>query len=418
MTSLFRDEVIHQQSAKEYGEIIIPAAFGLSFFAALTVGVMILLGLFFYYGQYTRKAHLPGIVMPSSGLIRITPKYAGSVTALRVTEGQHVSAGDTLYHLSGEHFNGQGAGTLAAMALSLKTQYSMLKSQQTLEQRENQQQQLAARQRIEALVSQISSATFRLGQAQQQSELVKQILSRYQQLAARRVVSEIEYQQKRIELSSARENVENQRQLLMQLRSNHTTTQEELNQLLTQGESRQTELARQLQGLQQQQMEIASQIHFTLTAPVSGTVAAILVHPGHSVNAHEPMMTLMPDSARLQIELYATSQNAGFLRQGQRVALRYASFPYQKFGIQYGTIRDISRVTLSPSEMSILSPMKWKESEGHYRVIVVPQHTTILAYGKQESLRPGMTLEGDVNLDTRQLWEWISEPLWSLRGKW
>ncbi|EMK7037887.1 secretion protein HlyD, partial [Salmonella enterica subsp. enterica] len=56
-------------------------------------------------------------------------------------------------------------------------------------------------------------------------------------------------------------------------------------------------------------------------------------------------------------------------------------------------------------------------NEGHYRVIVEPENTFILAYGKQEPLRPGMTLEGDVSLDTRHLWEWLTEPLWSLKGK-
>jgi membrane fusion protein len=58
----------------------------------------------------------------------------------------------------------------------------------------------------------------------------------------------------------------------------------------------------------------------------------------------------------------------------------------------------------------------WKENEGHYRVIVEPEKTFILAYGKR-TLRPGMTLEGDVSLDTRHLWEWLTEPLWSLKGK-
>lgn len=128
-------------------------------------------------------------------------------------------------------------------------------------------------------------------------------------------------------------------------------------------------------------------------------------------------MTLVPDNARLQIELYATSQNAGFVQPGQRVALRFAAFPYQKFGVQYGTIREISRTTLTPSDLLSVSPVTWKENEGHYRVIVEPENTFILAYGKKEPLRPGMTLEGDVSLDTRHLWEWLTEPLWSLKGK-
>ncbi|HBR1277118.1 HlyD family efflux transporter periplasmic adaptor subunit [Klebsiella pneumoniae] len=415
--SLLRKETIEYQNNTSHGEIIIPASFGISFSAVTTLLLLLLIALFLYFGSYTRKAHLTGIVMPSSGLIKITPQYAGNVTSLTIQEGQHVMAGEALYHLSGEHYNDQGTGTLAAMSLSLKTQHAMLVSQQTLEQHDNTQQQQANRQRIAALQPQINSAVQRLSEAERQAELATAVMSRYRKLLTTHYVSDVEFQQKQIEVSSAQENVENQRQALLQLRSAQDATEDDLNHLIAQGKSRQNELDRQLQGLQQQLIELTGQEHFTLTAPVSGTVAAVLIRQGQSVKSSEAVMTLVPDNARLQIELYATSQNAGFIQPGQRVALRFAAFPYQKFGVQYGTIREISRTTLTPSDLLSVSPVTWKENEGHYRVIVEPENTFILAYGKKEPLRPGMALEGDVSLDTRHLWEWLTEPLWSLRGK-
>lgn len=355
--------------------------------------------------------------MPSSGLIKITPQYAGYVTDLAVQEGQHVTAGEALYHISGEHYNDQGTGTLAAMRLSLKMQYAMLASQQVLEQNDNSQQQQAARQRIASLRPQLNSAEQRLTEAERQARLTAAVMSRYRKLISTHYVSDIEYQQKQIEVSSARENVENQRQSLLQINIALETTQDDLNHLIAQGKSRQSELDRQLQGIRQQQLELAGQEHFTLTAPVAGTVATILIRQGQSVRTSEPIMTLVPDNARLQIELYATSQNAGFIQTGQRVALRFSAFPYQKFGIQYGKISEISRTTLTPSDLITISPVTWKENEGHYRVIVVPENIFIMAYGQQEPLRPGMTLDADVTLDNRHLWEWLTEPLWSLKGK-
>ncbi|WBM72668.1 HlyD family secretion protein [Buttiauxella sp. WJP83] len=415
--SLFRNESTAHQSDVGYGDIIIPTSLGLMFSATATIGLMLLIFTFLYSGQYTRKAQLSGIVMPSTGLIKITPQYTGYVTGLMVSEGQHVTAGDTLYHISGERYNGQGGGTLAAMSQSLNTQYSMLASKQTLEQYDNSQQQQATLQRISSLQPQIKSAEQRLALAEHQAQLSASVMSRYQKLVSTHYVSDIEYQQKQIEVSAAQENVENQRQQLLQLHSLLDTAEEELNHLNTQGKSRQAELDRQLQGIRQQQLEVAGQENFTLTSPVSGTVAAVLIKQGQSAKASEPVMTLVPDNARLQIELYATSQNAGFIQPGQRVALRFAAFPYQKFGVQYGTIREISRTTLTPSDLISVSPVTWKENEGHYRVIVEPEHLFIMAYGRKEALRPGMTLEGDVSLDTRHLWEWLTEPLWSLKGK-
>ncbi|HCU1272865.1 TPA: HlyD family efflux transporter periplasmic adaptor subunit [Klebsiella pneumoniae] len=355
--------------------------------------------------------------MPSSGLVKITPQYAGYITQLTVSEGQHVIAGEPLYHINGEHFNEQGAGTLAAMNLSLRTQYAMLSSQETLELRDNQQQQAAIKQRIASLQLQVKSAEQRLQMAERQVGLTTSVMGSYKKLAGTHYVSDIEYQQKQIDVSTAQQNVEDQRQGLLQLRTAIEAAKDDLNHLIILGGSWKAELDRQLQEIRQQQGELAGQENITLTAPVSGTVAAVLVRQGQSVRALEPVMTVVPDNASLQIELYAASQNAGFIRPGQRVALRFAAFPYQKFGVQYGTIREISRTTLTPSDLLSVSPVTWKENEGRYRVIVRPENPFILAYGKKEPLRPGMTLEGDVNLDTRPLWEWLTEPLWSLKGK-
>ncbi|WP_369136157.1 HlyD family secretion protein [Klebsiella variicola] len=414
---VFRSEALEYHSDTEYGDVVIPASLSMTACAVATLFIFICVVLFVYYGSYTRKAHLTGIVMPSSGLVKITPQYAGYITQLTVSEGQHVIAGEPLYHINGEHFNEQGAGTLAAMNFSLRTQYAMLSSQETLELRDNQQQQAAIKQRIASLQLQVKSAEQRLQMAERQVGLTTSVMGSYKKLAGTHYVSDIEYQQKQIEVSTAQQNVEDQRQGLLQLRTAIEAAKDDLNHLIILGGSRKAELDRQLQEIRQQQEELAGQENITLTAPVSGTVAAVLVRQGQSVRALEPVMTVVPDNASLQIELYAASQNAGFIRPGQRVALRFAAFPYQKFGVQYGTIREISRTTLTPSDLLSVSPVTWKENEGRYRVIVRPENPFILAYGKKEPLRPGMTLEGDVNLDTRPLWEWLTEPLWSLKGK-
>jgi membrane fusion protein len=402
---LFRKEAIDNQNETACGDIVIPASLGTTFSAATTLILI------------TRKAHLAGIVMPSTGLIKIIPHFPGYVTGLMVSEGQHVSAGTALYHISGERYDGQGAGTMAAVSMSLKTQYTMLASQQLIEERDNQQQQISFRQRIISIQPQIKSAEESLNLAENKAKLSDSVMQRYKKLVSVHYVSDIDYQQKQMEFSAAQENVENHRMQLLQLHTSLEAAEEELNHLIAQGESRQSEIRRQLQDISQQEVELSGQESFTLTSPVSGTVAAVIIQQGQSARAAEPVMTLVPDDAHLQIELYATSQNAGFIRPGQRVSLRFSAFPYQKFGVQYGVIREISRTTLSSSELLSISPVTWKENEGHYRVIVSPEHAYIMAYGQSEPLRPGMTLEADVNLDTRYLWEWLTEPLWSLKGK-
>lgn len=80
--NIFREEALNHQTDSDYGEIVLPASFGLSISALTTLFIFLCLILFILYGSYTRKAHLSGIVMPSSGLVKITPQYAGYVTKL------------------------------------------------------------------------------------------------------------------------------------------------------------------------------------------------------------------------------------------------------------------------------------------------------------------------------------------------
>lgn len=414
---LFRKEVLDNHCRVATGDILIQPSLCMTISSVATILLIIILAIFITFGEYTRKARLTGIVMPSSGLIKITPKFNGHVTKLTVKEGDHVEKGQLLYHISGEHYDRQGTGTLAIINQSLQAQYAMLTTQKNLEKLDNNQQQQAAKQRISLILLQIKSAEQRLSLAKKQVELSSAAVKRYQKLIKQKYVSDIDYQQKQIDETVAKENEENQHQLLLQLHTLLDTTKDNLSHLTLQGQSRNTELERQLQEIRKQQVEISSQENFALTAPVSGTVAAILVKQGQSVKANEPALTLIPENTKLQIELYATSQNAGFIRANQKVSLRFQAFPYQKFGVQYGVIREISRTTLSPSDLLSITPLTWTVNEGHYRVIVEPKLSYIMAYGKKETLRPGMLLEGDVSLDTRYLWEWLTEPIWSLKGK-
>jgi len=52
-----------------------------------------------------------------------------------------------------------------------------------------------------------------------------------------------------------------------------------------------------------------------------------------------------------------------------------------------------------------------------YRVTVRLKDQRINAYGTQHALKPGMLAEADIVQDTRKLWEWALEPLFSVSGK-
>jgi multidrug efflux pump subunit AcrA (membrane-fusion protein) len=125
---------------------------------------------------------------------------------------------------------------------------------------------------------------------------------------------------------------------------------------------------------------------------------------------------------QLEAHLYAPSRTAGFVAKGQQVLIRYQAYPYQKFGLQQGTVIDISKTPFAPNELppnlasTILSNAQqsilgFNSNEALYRIKVRLDKQTINAYGQMQSLKPGMTLEADVLQDKRRIWEWVMEPV-------
>lgn len=49
-----------------------------------------------------------------------------------------------------------------------------------------------------------------------------------------------------------------------------------------------------------------------------------------------------------------------------------------------------------------------------YRVQVKLDRQFVLAYGKDEPVKPGMALQADVLMDRRSLLEWVFEPLYGM----
>jgi len=120
------------------------------------------------------------------------------------------------------------------------------------------------------------------------------------------------------------------------------------------------------------------------------------------------LASLLPAQARLQAQLLAPSSAIGFVREQQPVLLRYAAFPYQKFGHQRGEVVQVSRAPL-PSATPGAAPM--------YRITVALERQSIAAYGLEQPLVPGMQIEADVLLERRRLIEWIFETVLGIAGR-
>ncbi len=87
---------------------------------------------------------------------------------------------------------------------------------------------------------------------------------------------------------------------------------------------------------------------------VDGIVTATHVERGQLINPGNPIVTIVRNAAPLEARVLVQNQDIGQLKVGQDVKLKYYAYPYQEYGIQGGTIADIStRPSAEPGEQSL-----------------------------------------------------------------
>jgi membrane fusion protein len=115
---------------------------------------------------------------------------------------------------------------------------------------------------------------------------------------------------------------------------------------------------------------------------------------------------IIPAGSRLEARLFAKSRNVGFVKPGMTVWLRYDAFPYQKFGQFKGTITEVSISAFHPAA----APQS-AGAEPTYQIVVIPEAESVRLDGHDLRLRPGMQVEGSVEVERRRLAEWLFAPL-------
>jgi membrane fusion protein len=162
-----------------------------------------------------------------------------------------------------------------------------------------------------------------------------------------------------------------------------------------------------VEALEQQRAQFQGEREFVLRAPITGVVTAVQAGIGRSAMPGRPIMTIVPAGSELRAEIYAPSRAIGLVQPGQETRLLYDAFPYQRFGSFGGRVESISRTIIDPRETDI--PLKLEEPV--YRISVIPDESTVEAFGQRAPLQPGMTLRANIVLERQSFLDWLLAPL-------
>jgi membrane fusion protein len=411
MSGLFRQEVVEARRGEWLGSIIIVAPLSRWLLTVLAVALAATILLFLVFGHYTRRETVTGQLVPSAGLLNIVAPSAGTIVTLHVRDGQQVKAGEVLVELSSNQDSALG-DTHSLVGQQLDTQRARLQADLSDQQQLAQKQSDALRSKIVLLQAQQAQIAGQLAIEQKQVADNQDLLERFVPLGSKGYVSQMQIQQQRGALLDAQSQYKTLTRQQLDVRQQLDETRQQLAQLPLDSAAKRNDTERQLAGVAQSIAQNELQRATVLRAPSDGIVSTVLPKTGQMVSAGQSLLSIVSAGSVLQAQLLVPSRAIGFIDPGSRVVLRYEAFPYQKFGQQYGEVTDVSRSALTASE--IIALIGQQSQEPLYRVHVKLDSQAVLAYGKDEPVKPGMVLQADVLMDRRSLLEWVFEPLYGM----
>ncbi len=479
---LFRAEAIAARQAQWLGAVHLARPLGFSVVTAVSLALAALLLGYVTWGEMTRKARLAGLLVPAAGSLAVNAQAMGTLARVAVAEGETVQAGDTLFVLSTDRASAQG-DTAVLVAASLAQRKGALESERALRTLQNQQRQQALADRLRSLNAEIRQQAAERELLGRRVVLAQTSLARQQQLAGEGFVSAAQTQTKAEELIDLQSRAQGGERNQTALARDAASLQAEMAATHTQTQTELAQITRALAALGQEATENDSRRQLLVLAPQSGVVTALHAKPGQSIAPGQSLATMVggcvaagnnnggqlrqaqqahhaqhatgltpglsltlaslaaPPAAvaaansaaklsaasaatacgpALEAQLFAPSRTAGFVQVGQTVMLRYAAFPYQKFGMHQGQITAISATPINPQDLPPGSQQALMQaaqsSEPLYRISVALHNQSITTYGQAQVLKPGMALDADVLQDRRAIWEWVLEPVLAARA--
>jgi membrane fusion protein len=378
------------------------------------------------FGSYARRVDMEGTVLPTIGLVVISSPSPGWIEALAAREGEIIEKGAPLYTLDLDTATKDGR-TQQQIIHVQRVEREALTQQIDRKTRMSEETQRELRQKIENLKVQIDQLGEQITMQQGFFKVINKEYNLFLDLTER-------HQASLNELDSRQQAWMQSQSKLQELESSKLRLKGELNDAQYQLATIAITSSDEIDTLRNKILEIDEKLansearrSIEIRAPEAGVVTAIIGHPGQVVSTGSPMLKLVPQPAIMHVELLAPSSAIGFIRQGDRVLLRYSAFPYQKFGEYWGTVVTVSDAALTPEEVqSLLSGVQpttqgmpagvapTKQTGPFYRVIVEPDSQFASVYGEERKLPASMRVQAYALLDRRPLYQWMLEPLYEI----
>lgn len=399
---LFREEVVGRQARRLHGEVLLTQSRGTRAMVVFLATVVVVLVTFASVGSYARTETVRGILVTDKPIVRILVSRPGRVLRMFVREGDRVEAGSRLASVDVDVRREGGTALAQDSVTLLDRQVAQTRGQAESARRAEAMLRRQLDSRIAGSRDQIANLARQIAIQERIVDSSRDLLARAEKVADKGFVTAVELERRRQAAMQAEQGLE-------MLRQQSATAAKTMQQSEMERHTAAIDLARELSvieaslaAVERERLTVSGGMDFEVASPVRGRVTAIQVGTGQAVQPGVVLLTVIPDGARIEAELYAPSRAIGFVEPRQDVSLLVDAFPYQKFGSIPARVSSVSATMIDPREA--YTPFKIEEPVFKVRVAIDPKQRGL-------DLQPGMTLAASIVLERRSFLEWLLSPL-------
>jgi HlyD family secretion protein len=161
------------------------------------------------------------------------------------------------------------------------------------------------------------------------------------------------------------------------------------------------------------QQELDKQQHrrslLELRAPQAGLVKELATRtPGTVVAPGTILLTLVPQGEPLIAEVWVNNADAGFVRSEQRARIKFAAYPFQKYGLLEGWVQHVGA---DAQERADDAGSAKPARDASYRALIALENAFLERQGQRLRLLPGMLVNAEIHLGTRSVLDYLLSPL-------
>jgi len=147
-----------------------------------------------------------------------------------------------------------------------------------------------------------------------------------------------------------------------------------------------------------------------LKASQAGIVKDLATHTtGTVVQPGTVLLTLVPNDEILRAEVWVSNEDIGFVREGQPVKLKFAAFPFQKYGMVEGVVEHVSADAADNANSA--STEQKKNQPLVYKALVALKRMDLEMDGRRFQLSAGMQTNAEIWLGDRTVMEYLLSPV-------